>query len=79
VKLTILGDDPVPVHVDGEGWLQNPGFIMISHKNRAQMLTRDRVAFSCCFLFYFYLNIIVVVKLLVCCERGVMEKVKSCF
>ncbi|KAG7254986.1 hypothetical protein CRUP_034840, partial [Coryphaenoides rupestris] len=33
----------VPVQVDGEAWLQPPGFIRIIHKNRTQTLTRDRV------------------------------------
>uniref|UniRef100_A0A4W3HB93 Diacylglycerol kinase n=1 Tax=Callorhinchus milii TaxID=7868 RepID=A0A4W3HB93_CALMI len=43
VKITILGDEGVPVQVDGEAWIQPPGVIKIMHKNRAQMLTRDRV------------------------------------
>uniref|UniRef100_A0A670Y8G5 Diacylglycerol kinase n=1 Tax=Pseudonaja textilis TaxID=8673 RepID=A0A670Y8G5_PSETE len=43
VKITILGDEGVPVQVDGEAWIQPPGIIKIVHKNRAQMLTRDRV------------------------------------
>ncbi|XP_069069861.1 diacylglycerol kinase delta isoform X1 [Pleurodeles waltl] len=42
VKITILGDDGVPVQVDGEAWVQPPGFIRIIHKNRTQTLTRDR-------------------------------------
>uniref|UniRef100_A0A8C1ZM71 Diacylglycerol kinase n=1 Tax=Cyprinus carpio TaxID=7962 RepID=A0A8C1ZM71_CYPCA len=42
VKITILGDEGVPVQVDGEAWIQPPGVIKIQHKNRAQMLTRDR-------------------------------------
>uniref|UniRef100_A0A8C4KC73 Diacylglycerol kinase n=1 Tax=Dromaius novaehollandiae TaxID=8790 RepID=A0A8C4KC73_DRONO len=42
VKITILGDEGVPVQVDGEAWIQPPGVIKIIHKNRAQMLTRDR-------------------------------------
>uniref|UniRef100_A0A4W3H6L8 Diacylglycerol kinase n=1 Tax=Callorhinchus milii TaxID=7868 RepID=A0A4W3H6L8_CALMI len=42
VKITILGDEGVPVQVDGEAWIQPPGVIKIMHKNRAQMLTRDR-------------------------------------
>ena len=44
VKITILGDECVPVQVDGEAWLQPPGFIRIVHKNRTQTLTRDRVS-----------------------------------
>ncbi|XP_064166789.1 diacylglycerol kinase eta isoform X2 [Anguilla rostrata] len=42
VKITILGDEGVPIQVDGEAWIQPPGIIKIQHKNRAQMLTRDR-------------------------------------
>ncbi|XP_040197242.1 diacylglycerol kinase eta isoform X3 [Rana temporaria] len=42
VKITILGEEGVPVQVDGEAWIQPPGVIKIVHKNRAQMLTRDR-------------------------------------
>ncbi|GAB1605280.1 diacylglycerol kinase delta-like isoform X1 [Argonauta hians] len=43
VKVTIMGDEGVPVQVDGEAWMQPPGYIRIVHKNRAQMLTRDRI------------------------------------
>ncbi|XP_051921808.1 diacylglycerol kinase eta isoform X3 [Hippocampus zosterae] len=42
VKITILGEEGVPVQVDGEAWIQPPGIVKILHKNRAQMLTRDR-------------------------------------
>ncbi|XP_039618544.1 diacylglycerol kinase delta-like isoform X2 [Polypterus senegalus] len=42
VKITILGDEGVPVQVDGEAWVQPPGYIRIIHKNRMQTLTRDR-------------------------------------
>uniref|UniRef100_A0A8C5PXQ1 Diacylglycerol kinase n=1 Tax=Leptobrachium leishanense TaxID=445787 RepID=A0A8C5PXQ1_9ANUR len=41
-QITILGEEGVPVQVDGEAWIQPPGVIKIVHKNRAQMLTRDR-------------------------------------
>ncbi|XP_032237664.2 diacylglycerol kinase eta isoform X2 [Nematostella vectensis] len=41
VKITIM-NEPVPVQVDGEAWMQPPGYIKIIHKNRAQMLVRDR-------------------------------------
>uniref|UniRef100_A0A672JXS1 Diacylglycerol kinase n=1 Tax=Sinocyclocheilus grahami TaxID=75366 RepID=A0A672JXS1_SINGR len=44
VKITILGDEGVPVQVDGEAWIQPPGYIRILHKNRTQTLTRDRVS-----------------------------------
>ena len=43
VKISIIGDEGLPVQVDGEAWIQPPGFIRIHHKNRAQMLTRDKV------------------------------------
>ncbi|XP_074657542.1 diacylglycerol kinase delta-like isoform X2 [Tubulanus polymorphus] len=42
VKITIMGDEGVPVQVDGEAWIQPPGYMRIIHKNRSQMLTRDR-------------------------------------
>ncbi|GFN98161.1 diacylglycerol kinase [Plakobranchus ocellatus] len=42
VKVTILGDEGVPVQVDGEAWIQPPGYVRIVHKNRAQMLIRSR-------------------------------------
>ena len=43
VKITIT-DESVPVQVDGEAWLQEPGIIHIVHKNRMAMLIRDRVS-----------------------------------
>ena len=43
VKITIVGDEGVPVQVDGEAWVQPPGLLKIVHKNRAQMLVRDKV------------------------------------
>ncbi|XP_078470144.1 diacylglycerol kinase delta-like isoform X2 [Lampetra planeri] len=42
VRISILGEEGLPVQVDGEAWVQPPGFIRIAHRNRAQMLTRDR-------------------------------------
>lgn len=42
VQITILGDEGVPIQVDGEAWVQPPGIIRIIHKNRAQMLCRNR-------------------------------------
>ncbi|XP_059151965.1 diacylglycerol kinase delta-like [Physella acuta] len=42
VKVSILGDEGVPVQVDGEAWIQPPGYVRIVHKNRSQMLIRDR-------------------------------------
>jgi diacylglycerol kinase (ATP) len=44
VKIIITGNDPIPVQVDGEPWLQPPGFIQIVHKNRAQVLVRNPVS-----------------------------------
>jgi diacylglycerol kinase (ATP) len=32
----------VPIQVDGEAWLQPPGMIRIIHKNRVQMICRNR-------------------------------------
>jgi len=43
VTITILGQEGVPVHVDGEAWIQPPSVIRIQHKNRAQMLINDKV------------------------------------
>ncbi len=43
VKIQILGTEGVPVQVDGEAWIQPPGYIHLIHKNRAQMLTRNKV------------------------------------
>lgn len=42
VKITILGDEGVPVQVDGEAWIQPTGYICIVHKNRTQVLCRNR-------------------------------------
>ncbi|CAG9576221.1 unnamed protein product [Danaus chrysippus] len=42
VQINILGDEGVPVQVDGEAWLQPPGCVRIIHRNRAQMLCRSR-------------------------------------
>ncbi|KIH42742.1 hypothetical protein ANCDUO_27269, partial [Ancylostoma duodenale] len=36
-----MGNDPIPVQVDGEPWLQPPGIMQIVHKNRAQLLVRN--------------------------------------
>ncbi|MBN3282063.1 DGKD kinase, partial [Polyodon spathula] len=46
VKITVLGEEGVPVQVDGEAWVQPPGYIRIIHKNRTPTLTRDRVGIS---------------------------------
>ncbi|CAB3221135.1 unnamed protein product [Arctia plantaginis] len=42
VQINILGEEGVPVQVDGEAWLQPPGCVRIIHKNRSQMLCRSR-------------------------------------
>ncbi|XP_031629106.1 diacylglycerol kinase eta isoform X3 [Contarinia nasturtii] len=42
IQITILGDEGIPIQVDGEAWHQPPGIIRIIHKNRAQMLCRNR-------------------------------------
>ncbi|XP_066141858.1 diacylglycerol kinase eta isoform X2 [Euwallacea fornicatus] len=42
IQITILGDEGVPIQVDGEAWIQPPGIIRIMHKNRMQMLSRNR-------------------------------------
>ncbi|XP_033209733.1 diacylglycerol kinase eta isoform X5 [Belonocnema kinseyi] len=42
VQINILGDEGVPIQVDGEAWVQPPGIIRIIHKNRMQMLYRNR-------------------------------------
>ncbi|XP_055633713.1 diacylglycerol kinase eta isoform X2 [Toxorhynchites rutilus septentrionalis] len=42
VQINILCGEPVPVQVDGEAWLQKAGIIRIIHKNRVQMLCRNR-------------------------------------
>lgn len=42
-KLTIQGQDTVPMQVDGEAWLQEPGIIVVSHKNKARIIFKDKV------------------------------------
>ncbi|XP_050016932.1 diacylglycerol kinase kappa isoform X2 [Alexandromys fortis] len=42
VMITIIGEEGIPVQVDGEAWIQKPGIIKIKYKNSAQMLMRDR-------------------------------------
>ena len=42
-KINFLGPDKVAVQVDGEAWLQEPGTIVVSHKNKARMLFRSKV------------------------------------
>ena len=47
VVIRILGQEGVPVQVDGEAWVHPPGIIRIMHKNRVQLVCRDRVSRSC--------------------------------
>ena len=34
----------VMLQVDGEAWSQDPGVILISHKNRAKLIVKDKVS-----------------------------------
>lgn len=43
IQINILGEEGVPIQVDGEAWIQPPGIIRILHKNRMQMLCRNRL------------------------------------
>jgi diacylglycerol kinase (ATP) len=45
IVIRILGDEGVPVQVDGEAWLHPPGIIRILHKNRVQLVCRDKVIY----------------------------------
>lgn len=42
IQINIIGDEYIPIQVDGEAWLQPPGMIRIIHKNRAQVLCRNK-------------------------------------
>lgn len=39
-KLTLT--EEIAIQVDGEAWLQKPGTIVVSHKNKARMLVKDK-------------------------------------
>jgi hypothetical protein len=41
--MSLVGEEGVPIQVDGEAWVQPPGMIRIIHKNRMQMLCRNKV------------------------------------
>jgi diacylglycerol kinase (ATP) len=41
-KITVHGPDTLPMQVDGEAWLQEPGIIVVSHKNKARMIFKDK-------------------------------------
>ena len=43
IVIRVLGNEGVPVQVDGEAWLHPPGIIRIVHKNRVQLVCRDKV------------------------------------
>ena len=45
VKLTIRGSRQLPIQVDGEAWLQDPGVIIVRHKNKARMLVHNSKKF----------------------------------
>ena len=42
IKLTIHKGRKLPVQVDGEAWLQDPGVIIVRHKNKARMLVSNK-------------------------------------
>ena len=52
-KITMRGPDPLPMQVDGEAWLQEPGIIVVSHKNKARMIFKDKVR-SCAWHVYIH-------------------------
>lgn len=43
IRITVLGNDSLPMQVDGEAWLQPPGEMIIEHQNHVPMLCRDKV------------------------------------
>ena len=43
MKISIAPGEKVPMQVDGEAWLQEPGVVSIVHKNRARMLAKNKV------------------------------------
>ena len=42
--MVIEGKEKVPMQVDGEAWLQDPGVIEVTHKNKARMIVKDKVS-----------------------------------
>ena len=42
IQILISEGEPIPIQVDGESWLQQPGCITIRFKNCIQMLSRDK-------------------------------------
>jgi diacylglycerol kinase (ATP) len=49
--MSLVGEEGVPIQVDGEAWVQPPGMIRIIHKNRMQMLCRNKVRMDSLVLF----------------------------
>ena len=44
LKIHIAPGEKVPMQVDGEAWLQEPGIVSVVHKNRARMLAKNKVS-----------------------------------
>ena len=44
LRMVIDGKEKVPMQVDGEAWLQDPGVIEVTHKNKARMIVKDKVS-----------------------------------
>lgn len=42
LKIILHQGDPIPIQVDGEAWMQQPCVLSVTHKGRAQMLSRDK-------------------------------------
>ena len=42
-KINIHSPDTLPMQVDGEAWLQEPGIIVVSHKNKARIIFKNKV------------------------------------
>ena len=71
------GDEPVPLQTDGEAWLQPPGVIRIEHKNRIQMLARDRVSNPVCVCFFACLGFVVLrVSELLFYDRRLLQRLE---
>jgi len=50
IKIHIAPGEKVPMQVDGEAWLQEPGIVSVVHKNRARMLAKNKVSIDLHFL-----------------------------
>jgi hypothetical protein len=42
-KIIMHGPDKLPMQVDGEAWLQGPGIIVVSHKNKARIIFKNKI------------------------------------